>query len=153
MDTETKKSNLHIYVLYTIICILVIIIYKDKQVKYPLDNNIAHKVKYNEQDQKNRELTIQNAKLIVYGKSYIKGGKHITMFDKVLWGDKNHSNNEILNSFSIEKNTSYGDALILFYDDNNMNNSPEYWAVYNGRIPSWGNQDITELINYLKNKK
>ena len=156
-ESPIKKTNnikRHLVILYIIIAILGLKIFTDSnQVKYPLANDTNYNVKYDSEDETKREEEIQDAKLIIYGKSYIKGNKHITTFDKVLWGELDHVGDQILDSHTIEEGSRYGDSLILFYHNSNIDDYKSSWAVYDGRIPAWGNKDITQFIKRLKHKK
>lgn len=94
----------------------------------------------------------QEAKLIVYGKSFIEGDKHITKFDRVLWGNCLKINDKVLLTHIVQKDHYYGDHQIFFYRDNRMEDEIENWSVYDGEIPAWDDKTIVEFINYLKCK-
>jgi hypothetical protein len=102
--------------------------------------------------EKNQE-TIEKATLILYGKSSIKGNEHITVFDKVLWGDLENPPSGVLGKHTVEENHNYGDGAIFFYEDGKVDHNFSSWAVYDGRIPAWENKDISELIDHIKKTK
>jgi hypothetical protein len=115
-------------------------------------NNSTQNFTSKSEAEKNQEQ-IEKATLILYGKSSIKGNEHITVFDKVLWGNLEHTPREVLSRRTIEKNHNYGDGAIVFYEDGKVDLEFASWAVYDGRIPAWENKDISELIEYLKKTK
>lgn len=97
--------------------------------------------------------TIQEAKLIVYGKSFIEGDQHITIFKEVLWGEYSQIKDKTLLIHTVKHNHDYGDHQIFFYRDNEMQDEIENWAVYEGEIPAWDDKTFEEFMNYLRTKK
>lgn len=91
----------------------------------------------------------QETRLIVFGKSFIEGDKHITKFDRVLWGNCLKINDNALLTHIVQKDHCYGDHHIFFYRDNRMEDEIENWAVYDGEIPAWDDKTVVEFIKYL----
>ena len=105
--------------------------------------------------EKEKEELLQDAKLIIYCKSYIKDDKYVIVFDKVLWGELDNKPEGVIETQEMDSayDDKYADAQIMFYQNNKMEGANMYWPVYEGRILAWEDKDISEFIEYLKNEK
>ncbi|MCM8540820.1 MAG: hypothetical protein NE328_11145 [Lentisphaeraceae bacterium] len=131
--------------------------FRNQPVPNPVNVNSRIRTSVTNVKPKSAKQSINDAKIILHGKTTISNGRKIVRLEKVLWLESDIelklNKGDILQDDKAERGINYGEGEILFYQKSLSSRAEQRWSVHSGLIPTFDDKSVADLLSFVKEIK